>query len=88
MKYVDGIPWGQISNGWISLNHVNLNAITNGSVGMINADLLNIRNAANGNKVVGQYKRGDVITIQETKTVNGKLWGKTDKGWIDMRYVR
>lgn len=88
MKYVDGIPWGQVSNGWISLNHVNLTTPTAGSLAMINADLLNIRNAANGSKIIGQYKRGDVVNIKETKTINGRVWGKTDEGWIDMRYVR
>ena len=52
--------------------------------GVINANGLNIREDASKNsKIVGNYSKGDVVTIVETK--NG--WGKTDKGWILMDYV-
>ena len=52
--------------------------------GVINANGLNIREDASKNsKIVGNYSKGDVVTILETK--NG--WGKTDKGWILMDYV-
>lgn len=46
---------------------------------------LNIRNDASkeGTRIVGNYNKGDVITILETK--NG--WGRTDKGWVLMEYV-
>ena len=32
---------------------------------------------------MGTYQEGDVVEIVE---VNGH-WGKTDKGWINLRYV-
>lgn len=52
--------------------------------GVINANGLNIREDASKNsKIVGNYSKGDVVTILEIK--NG--WGKTDKGWILMDYV-
>lgn len=46
---------------------------------------LNIRNDASkdGTRIVGNYNKGDVVTILETK--NG--WGRTDKGWVLMEYV-
>ena len=52
--------------------------------GVINASNLNIREDASKNgKIIGNYTKGEVITILETK--NG--WGRTDKGWILMDYV-
>ena len=45
---------------------------------------LNIRKeASKTSEIVGNYNKGDVITILETK--NG--WGRTDKGWVLMDYV-
>ncbi len=45
---------------------------------------LNIRKeASKGSDIVGNYNKGDVVTIQEVK--NG--WGRTDKGWVLMEYV-
>lgn len=52
--------------------------------GVITASELNIRKEANTtSKVVGNYIKGDVVTILETK--DG--WGRTNKGWIKMQYV-
>lgn len=52
--------------------------------GVITATQLYIRDAASADgKVVGSYKKSDVVTITETK--DG--WGKTNKGWISMEYV-
>ena len=52
--------------------------------GVINANDLNIREDANkSSKIVGNYRKGDIVTILEIK--NG--WGRTDKGWILMDYV-
>ena len=48
------------------------------------ANTLNIRESADGDsKIVGGYKKGDKVTILETK--NG--WGRTNRGWISMTYV-
>ncbi|MBQ7002116.1 MAG: SH3 domain-containing protein [Oscillospiraceae bacterium] len=52
--------------------------------GVINTNGLNIRSEGSTNgKVQGQYNKGDVVTILETK--NG--WGRTSKGWIKLDYV-
>ena len=52
---------------------------------VVNANGLNIRSEASTNgKVQGAYNKGDVITILETK--NG--WGRTNKGWVKMEYVK
>ena len=53
--------------------------------GVITANGLNVREGASKNdRIVGNYSKGDVVTILEQK--NG--WGRTDKGWILMDYVK
>lgn len=53
--------------------------------GVITANGLNVREGASKNtKIVGNYSKGDVVTIVELK--DG--WGRTDKGWILMEYVK
>lgn len=53
--------------------------------GVITANGLNVREeASKESKVVGTYSKGDVITVVELK--NG--WGRTDKGWVLMDYVK
>ena len=53
--------------------------------GVITANGLNVREGASKNtKIVGNYSKGDVVTITELK--DG--WGRTEKGWILMDYVK
>ena len=58
--------------------------VTSGKAGTITASELHIRKGAGTSyDSVGKYKKGDKVTIIETK--NG--WGRTDKGWVSMKYV-
>ena len=46
-------------------------------------DVLNVRvDAGSGNAWVGSLKRGDRVEILEQVTVDGKVWGRCDKGWF------
>ena len=55
---------------------------------LLSSGRLNIRTGpGSGNYVAGWYTAGTIVTITEQKTVNGTVWGKTDKGWISMNYV-
>lgn len=57
--------------------------------GSITATQLYIRKGAGSTyDTAGSYKKGDRVTILETKTVSGTTWGRTDKGWISMTYVK
>lgn len=48
---------------------------------------VNIRKKADVKSAkVGAYAKGDVVTVSETKTVSGNLWGKTSKGWFAIKY--
>jgi len=54
-----------------------------------NCNTLRIRAAAGtGNAHVGDYASGTYVDIYETTTVRSEIWGRTDKGWISLRYVK
>ncbi len=97
-KTAGGMAWGRVSNGWISLSYVTLDGQSSNSgssqtgstkTGTVIADCLHIRSAAGtSNKIVGLLYTGARVTVTETTVVNGMTWGRIDKGWISMDYVR
>lgn len=76
--------WGYTSKGWVSMDFIlKAEKTYSTGVGTINTGL-NIRKEANpDSESLGTYQEGDVVEIVE---VNGH-WGKTSKGWINLRYV-
>lgn len=57
--------------------------------GTVTAGGLNIRSTpGTDGAIVGGYQRGDRVTIVEQKQVNGTAWGRTDRGWICLAYVK
>ena len=86
-KIVDGVNWGRIAEGWVNLNYVTIdgaNGVGTATTGVISATELIIRqNPVAGSASVGTYKKGDQVTILETSGT----WGRTNKGWINMKYV-
>ena len=55
----------------------------------LNSGMLRIRSGAGtGNAIVGNLSNGAAVTILEQKTVGGTTWGRIDKGWISLDYVR
>ncbi len=86
---VSGVSWGRIDQGWICLSYVQMESGNLAFSGTITASSLRIRSAAGtSNAIVGTYTKGQTVTILETKTVGGTQWGRTDKGWISMEYVK
>lgn len=85
--------WGRTDKGWVSLAYVDLDegdedAMT-GRSGIITAGVLCIRSGpGTGNAVIGTYTGGQTVIILETTRVGVTLWGRTDKGWICMDYVK
>ncbi len=52
-------------------------------------DWVRIRSGAGtGYAVAGYYYPGNKVTITQQKTAGGITWGKTDKGWVSMAYVK
>lgn len=102
-KIVDGVNWGRIAEGWVNMNYITIgdapdhvvdngNNIDSGKVevptygvaGTITATELNIRkNPDTASTPVGVYRKGDRVTILE----KSGDWGRTDKGWISLKYV-
>ena len=95
--------WGKTDKGWISLKYVQMDSTSsstdktnNPDVGknttfkkgtatvVVNSTLTIRKEAKTDSEKVGTYKNGDKVNITE---VNGE-WGKTDKGWINLKYVQ
>ena len=83
--------WGRTDKGWINMDYVEMdkeestNTEYKTGEGTVTASKLNIREKADINsKSVGSYKKGDKVKITEVK---GE-WGKTSKGWINLKYVK
>ncbi|MBR4289489.1 MAG: SH3 domain-containing protein [Oscillospiraceae bacterium] len=88
---VDGI-WGKIEYetgkfGWINLDYVKFTTVSSTyTVGeySVTADYLHYRKEADADSTaLGTYKKNDKVTVSE---VDGN-WGKTDKGWINLKYT-
>jgi len=84
--------WGRIEKGWIHMYYVELDGqeVPSGTVTRtVTTDGLNIRaGAGTSYDKVGTYNKGDVVMIYEQTTVKDRPWGRTDKGWICLEYVK
>ena len=76
--------WGYTTKGWVSMKYITLAAPSYPTgKGTVTTDLNIRKEASKDSEDIGDYKKGDSVTITEVK--DG--WGKTDKGWISMKYV-
>ena len=84
--------WGRFEKGWVHMAYVELTKtkVPEGTVvRTVTGDVLRIRSGAGTSyDVVGSYLEGTQIVILEQKTVGKTIWGRTDKGWISMDYVK
>ena len=89
---VGNATWGRIEQGWIHLYYVELDAaaVPGGTVTRtVTTNGLNIRAGAGTNyDKLGTYNKGDVVMIYEQTVVSGRPWGRTDRGWICLEYVK
>jgi len=76
--------WGYTEKGWIFITYVEeVEPTYTTGTGIVTVGL-NIRKEPNADaEIVGTYTEGDTVTVTE---VNGS-WGKTDKGWINLKYI-
>ena len=87
------MTWGKVSEGWISLDYVELDpdetqkpTAISGTVKVI--DLLRVRSGPGTSYAISGYlKSGDKISVTERRNVGGTPWGKTEKGWVCLDYV-
>ena len=83
--------WGHIDSGWIHMFYVKLDSeeVPEGAiVGTVTANVRIRAGAGTNYDAVGTYLRGTQIVITAQTTVNGAVWGRTDKGWVHMYYVK
>ena len=60
-----------------------------GVTGTVTASSLNVRaGAGTGYAKVGSLAKGTKVTILETTAVGGATWGRIDKGWVHMGYIK
>jgi len=77
--------WGYTEEGWISMIYVKLPEPVYATGDATVTVGLNIREEPDPSAAkVGAYRKGDRVTVMTVK--DG--WGKTDKGWINLDYVK
>lgn len=97
---VNGTYWGNIGDGWICMDYVDLGSQqsqpTGGSSTSVNmtvrvkpsAGELRIRSGPDSSySEVGRLYGGDIITVTELQQNGGTQWGRIPQGWISMDYV-
>jgi len=88
---VGSATWGRIEKGWIHMYYVQLDGgeVPTGTVTRTVTTEVRIRAGAGTNyDKVGTYQAGEVVMIYEQTVVNGRPWGRTDRGWICLEYVK
>lgn len=92
---VGSVYWGKTNKGWISMDYVSTASSNNSSqpnqseMKTVTGDCLRIRKEPGTNqRIVGFLYAGDKVAVLETTDFSGMLWGRIDKGWICMDYVR
>lgn len=92
---VQGITWGKLaSGGWVNMTYITMNNTGNGAYG-VGGTVVNCSNGVNvrtgagtTNALVGVIAVGSRVTITERKLVKGIYWGRTEKGWVCMDYIK
>lgn len=91
--------WGRFDKGWICLDYTDYEivlleaspaaGVVTATGEIVNTDTLRIRaRPTTSSAEVGTYSRGDKVNITLQYTVDGNHWGKTDRGWISLNYVK
>lgn len=92
---IDSVYWGKTHRGWINMDYVTITSSSEetaqpaktGTMTVI-ADCLRVRKGTGTDyRISALLYYGDTITVFDTVTVDGTVWGRVDKGWICMDYV-
>ena len=89
------VYWGKTDRGWIHMDYFQAVSSggesapsTEGTVMTVIADCLRVRKEiGTDSRIAALLYYGDTVTVYETQTVDGTVWGRVDKGWICMDYV-
>jgi len=92
---VDSVYWGKTETGWINLDYLVTDSTAeestpsdDGKEMTVIADCLRVRKGiGTENRISALLYYGDKVTVLETETVDGTVWGRVYNGWICMDYV-
>lgn len=93
---VDSVYWGRTDKGWINMDYVFIESSDADRIPSqqaeektVIADCLRVRKETTTNsRIAALLYYGDKVTVLETKTVDGTVWGRVQNGWIHMDYVQ
>jgi uncharacterized protein YgiM (DUF1202 family) len=91
----DSVYWGKTNRGWINMDYFTqvppgeaVSPPANDGTKTVIADCLRVRKGTGTDyKISALLYYGDKVTVLETVTVDGTLWGRIEQGWICMDYV-
>jgi len=92
---VDSVYWGKTDQGWIHMDYFQAGSSAEetlpsneNTVKTVIADCLRVRkDTSTDSRISALLYYGDQVTVLETKTVDGTVWGRVSNGWICMDYV-
>lgn len=92
---VQSVYWGKTDKGWINMDYILVaseneddSLLTENSLKTVIADCLRVRKQiGTDSRIAALLYYGDQVTVLETKTVDGTVWGRVENGWICMDYV-
>ncbi len=91
---LNGMKWGRIDKGWISLNYVQVDATKEnarytleGTVSVGNTPLKVRTGAGVQHQLVAQLYNGNKVTVYDITFVGNVAWGRIDQGWVCLDYV-
>ena len=100
-QYADGMTWGNIGYGWVSMNYIVFGAdgsqaqaasvqhsqAQTGTV-LRSTDLLNVRSGAGMSYgIIRRLQGGETVTVYEQQYADGMTWGNIGDGWVSMDYI-
>ena len=91
-KTIDGIAWGKIGKGWVSMAYIALDQETGEPVkGTVSANgsKLRVRTGPGSNYSICAYlEDGSEVTILEQRVIDGAKWGRVEQGWVSMTFIK
>ena len=99
---VGNMHWGRMDQGWVCMDYIRLSNSGPADTGVpepgvegsrtgvvVGTNALRIRSGAGTTYAqVGTLNMGAIVIIYDQTTVKGVAWGRTDKGWVCMDYIR
>ena len=86
---LDGEYWGYCGKGWVCLTYTDYDLVISGSntgekiMATITATAVNVRSGPGASYTrVATVHGGDRVEILEQRNVDGRIWGRCEKGWF------